>query len=88
MGETKWKDLSPIGGSGSSETNKLVVNSDTHYDFPSIGSVDVIYKAYQEQMLYQWNETEMKYEALSSTSVDINSVSLINGGNANGTTNT
>ncbi len=84
-GETSWKDLSPIGGAGSSETNKLVVNCDTHYDFPSIGSVNVIYKAYQEQMLYQWNETEMKYEPLSSTTVDINSVSLINGGNANGT---
>ena len=62
----------------------LVVNADTHYDFPSVGSVDVIYKAYKEKLIYQWNETDLKYEVLGSIQ-ELPEIELINGGNANGT---
>lgn len=65
--------------------SKSVFNAETHYDFPSVGSVDMIYKAQAEKLIYQWNPTELKYEALGSTvEVDIGDIEIINGGNANG----
>ena len=64
---------------------KGVYNADTHYDFPSVGRIDVIYKAQSEKLMYQWNPTELKYEALgASVEIDVNSVETINGGNAHG----
>lgn len=69
---------------GASEA-KSVFNAQTHYDFPSVGSVDMIYKAQAEKMIYQWNPTELKYEPLGSTAeVDIGDIEYINGGNAYG----
>ena len=69
-----WNDL-PYQGENS------VINASTHYDFPSVGRVNAIYKAEQEKLLYQWNPDELKYEQLGfGTSLEIN---LINGGNAN-----
>ena len=66
-------------------SGKGIVNADTHYDFPSVGKVDVIYKAQSERLIYQWNPTELKYEALgASAEVEIHDIELINGGNANG----
>lgn len=62
-----------------------VFNADTHFDFPSIGSIDFIYKAYKEKKVYQWNEETMVYEPLNETTID--NVKLINGGNADGTFN-
>ena len=73
-GITAWNDL-PYQGENS------VVNASTHYDFPSIGRVNAIYKAEQEKLIYQWNPDELKYEQLDfGASLEIN---LINGGNAN-----
>lgn len=64
---------------------KGVYNADTHYDFPSVGRIDVIYKAQSEKLMYQWNPTELKYEALgASVEIDVISVETINGGNAHG----
>lgn len=62
---------------------KTVFNASTHYDFPSVGSVDVIYKAESERLLYQWNVTELKYEVLGATGT-MTDIDVINGGNANG----
>jgi hypothetical protein len=77
-GITAWNDLPYIGEND-------VINAQTHYDFPSIGRVDAIYKAESEKMIYQWNPMALKYEALNNAesggSLDIN---LINGGDANG----
>lgn len=64
------------------EDAKSVFNAETHYDFPSVGSVDVIYKAQSEQMIYQWNPTELKYEPLCSA--ETKEINLINGGSASG----
>lgn len=75
-GVTAWVDLPYMG-------EESVFNAQTRYDFPSIGKEDVIYKAESEKMIYQWNPTALKYEALNSIesepSVDI---TLINGGSA------
>ena len=64
------------------ESTSNVFNANTHFDFPSIGSVNMIYKAYKEKKTYQWNAEELRYEALD---VDIlEDISVINGGAANG----
>lgn len=59
-----------------------VFNADTHFDFPSIGTVDCIYKAYKEKKTYQWNAETLTYEVLNENTIE--DVKLINGGNANG----
>lgn len=63
-GSTQWSDLSYIG-------ENEVVNAQTHYDFPSIGKQNVIYKAEDEKLIYQWNSTELKYEVLNTIESDI-----------------
>lgn len=65
-------------GSGS----QSVYNADTHYDFPSIGSISMIYKAFKEKKTYQWNPDTLKYEPLDEDKLA--EISLINGGTANG----
>lgn len=65
------------------KTEKGVYNADTHYDFPSVGSVDVIYKAQEEKLIYQWNPDDLRYDVLGS-STEITDINLIDGGNANG----
>lgn len=82
-GVTAWNDLEYIGGQGK---NSGVYNAETHYDFPSIGSVDMIYKAESERKIYQWNSTSLRYEVLSEIEITIQDLEVIHGGNANGTT--
>ena len=68
-----------------SESAKSVFNAETHYDFPSVGSIDVIYKAQSERLIYQWNPDDLKYETIGSVGGgDIGNIEIINGGNANG----
>ena len=76
-GVTAWKDLPYFG-----EDN--VINMQTHYDFPSVGKDNVIYKAESEKRLYQWNTTDLKYEIIGEVefSGDLSDVEVINGGTA------
>lgn len=76
-GSTPWNDLPYLG-----EDN--VVNKETHFDFPSVGRENVIYKAKTEKLLYQWNGTSYRYEILGemSTGGDLADVEVIHGGNA------
>lgn len=83
-GQTAWNDLAYIGGEGKSGGG--VFNAQTHFDFPSIGSVDMIYKAETERKIYQWNPINLRYEVLSEIEVTMQDLELIHGGNANGTT--
>lgn len=78
-GITSWIDL-PYMSSGDSG----VVNAQTHYDFPSIGKDNVIYKAESERSIYQWNSKSLKYELISSTEIsgDLSEIRVIHGGNA------
>ena len=78
-GKTAWNDLAYIG-----ETETSVVNAETHFDFPSIGDSNVIYKAEKEKKIYQWNSTSLIYEVISEES-KLDDIEIINGGNANGT---
>lgn len=76
-GVTAWNDLPYIGEAS-------VVNKQTHYDFPSIGRENVIYKAEAEKTIYQWNTTALKYEPIGSTEIsgDLSDIEIIHGGNA------
>lgn len=48
------------------QTSKdYIVNQPTSATFPLIGEKDVIYKAENERMLYQWNESINNYEPLN-----------------------
>lgn len=81
-GVTAWNDLDYIGG----QSGGGVFNAETHYEFPSIGSVDMIYKAESERKIYQWNPDLLKYEVLSEIEITVQDIEVIHGGNANGTT--
>lgn len=61
---------------------KEVFNANTHFEFPSIGSVDYIYKAYKEKKTYQWNAELLIYEPLNTNILE--EITMINGGNSNG----
>ena len=74
-GETPWNNLRYIG-------EEEVYNVATHYDFPSIGRANTIYKAETEQKIYQWNTAKMKYELLSDGTSAVG-IEIIHGGNAN-----
>lgn len=76
-GVTAWNDLPYIGESE-------VYNAKTHYDFPSVGRENTIYKAENEQQVYQWNTTKLVYEPLNINSGSVLDIDLIDGGNANG----
>lgn len=78
-GKTPWNELPYIG-------ENCVFNASTHYDFPSIGKANTIYKAEKEKLLYQWNPITLKYEALNvaESGGGVLDIDLINGGNANG----
>jgi len=76
-GVTAWNDLPYIG-----EDN--VINENSHYDFPSIGRENVIYKAESERLLYQWNTVDLKYEVVGEAEIsgDLADIRVINGGDA------
>ena len=58
-GIDEWLDLPYIG-----QDKTLIVNAETHYDFPAIGDANIIYKASQEKQFYQWNENTYEYEVI------------------------
>lgn len=69
---------------GMAESEKEVINAATHYDFPSIGNVNYIYKAYNEKKTYQWNEESLSYEPLDEDTLETADLEIIHGGSANG----
>ena len=77
-GSTRWLDLPYVG------ENLAVISSATHYDFPSIGKNNVIYKAETEKKIYQWNDDTLVYEVIGNVELDIGDIEIINGGSANG----
>jgi hypothetical protein len=58
-GIDEWLDLQYLG-----HDKTLIVNAETHYDFPAIGDVHIIYKASQEKQFYQWNNQTYEYEII------------------------
>lgn len=70
--------------SSSQEIEKLVINRNTRFEFPSIGSPNVIYKAEKEAQLYQWNSEKLCYEKIDVGDTINVDFEIIYGGNANG----
>lgn len=81
-GIDKWADLPYVGDGG---TASSVFNASTHFDFPSVGDENVIYKAQDEKKIYQWSDTATAYELIGVEAEDTIDIELINGGNAYGT---
>ena len=63
-GVDRWLKLKYLG-----EDKTVIVNANNRYDFPSIGDVNIIYKASQEKQLYQWNEETSDYELILSNNL-------------------
>lgn len=74
----KWEETF----SNIESADQEIINMPTRYDFPSVGDVKKIYKAQQEKKLYQWNDTEQKYEPLEAGSIE--DITVIHGGDADG----
>ena len=81
-GVKTWKELEYVGGASGTGG---VYNAKTHYDFPSVGSVNMIYKAEEEKKIYQWNNEKLYYELLNEIDITVLNLDIIHGGNANGT---
>ena len=62
-GFSPWLDLNYVG-----EDETGIYNAATHLDFPSVGKSNVIYKAQDEQKIYQWNDELGCYELLTDLS--------------------
>lgn len=78
-GLANWNALKYIDEYGTG-----VINAETHFDFPSVGNANVIYKAEKEKKIYQWNSVSLVYEVISDGN-GLEDIETINGGNANGT---
>ena len=76
-GEKAWNDLKY-------QDSNSVYEVSNFKDLPSSGVEYTIYKVSSEKALYQWNSNIAQYELLSSNK-DYNDITIINGGNANGT---
>lgn len=76
-GTSYWKDLPYIG-----EHN--IVSYATHIEFPSVGNVNYLYKANDEDMLYCWDDKEADYVIIGPAEVDGDVIDYIDGGNAFG----
>lgn len=85
-GHCRWNDLPYIGGgSGDLQEEWEVINRPTHYDFPSVGRPEAIYKAEKEKKLYQWNTSIKAYEVIcESEGGDYEEPDVIHGGGASG----
>lgn len=76
-GTTHWNDLPYIMG------DTGIANFASSDDFPTVGFPNVIYKAANEQALYQFNPDTNTYEKISD-GAGFDNIDLINGGDANG----
>lgn len=65
-GRTVWNDLPYIaGGDPTPSEVSGIVNASTHYDFPSVGNENYIYKAVAE-FLFQWGHIHQQKQCLST----------------------
>lgn len=78
-GKTAWVDLP-------SQSIAYVIDAPTKDGFPDVGDSNVLYKASEEKVVYQWNPNTEEYESLLSQKVSAEDIDIdvIDGGNANG----
>ena len=76
-GTSNWKDLPYIG-----EQN--IVSYASHNDFPSVGNVNYLYKANDEDLLYCWDDAEAVYVIIGPADANNETIDYIDGGTAFG----
>lgn len=83
--EIKWGDGTTPWRNLLSTNVEYNFDAPTVDEFPAVGSPDVIYRASEERILYQWNESLKEYEPLSCGAVEASNllIDIIDGGNAN-----
>ena len=81
-GIRRWTDLSYIGVNGTVQKDEIITVQ--HFsNLPSVGENDKLYRVISDKLLYQWGSN--KYEPLGGEgSFDPSTITLINGGDANG----
>lgn len=84
-GVHRYNELKWVGGE-EKDYKEQVVTYDNHFKFPIPGDENIIYRAKNESVLYQWDANEYKYEPLVNADVDIDisvdDIEVINGGKA------
>lgn len=60
---------------------KSVYQFDTKFDFPTLGDVNSLYIAMNENAAYRWNETDLHYYCIGRDYLELK---IISGGNADG----
>ena len=82
----KWNDLPYIGGNNSEVSGtEEIISVNLFTELPKNGESSKLYRVISNKLLYQWNSQSNNYEALGSEgSFDPSTITLINGGNANG----
>lgn len=68
-------------GSFNLPTGAIVIQKSSYLEFPNIGNSRNLYLDTTSQVIYRWDDTELRYEKASQ---DFNDITAINGGNANG----
>lgn len=58
-----------------------IIQKSSYLEFPNIGNSRNLYLDITSQVIYRWDDTELRYEKASQ---DFNDITAINGGNANG----
>ena len=76
-GTSNWKDLPYIG-----EHN--IVSYASHNDFPSVGNVNYLYKANDEDILYCWDDKGVNFVIIGPAGTNDETIDYIDGGNAFG----
>ena len=86
-GFTPWTKLPYINSSSSVTGTEEILTVTTYEELPKVGDLEKLYRVVNNKLLYQWNAMTQSYESLGGEgggSFDPSSISLINGGNANG----
>ena len=83
-GFTPWLGLSYINDVQVSGQEEIIVAT-TYADLPKMGDSAKLYRVVEDKLLYQWNNNSSSYETIGGQgSLDPTTITLINGGNANG----
>lgn len=59
----------------------IVIRKSSYLEFPNIGNSNNIYIDTTKQVIYRWDNTDLKYY---KDTQDFEDITIINGGNANG----
>lgn len=77
-----YRELDWLKIDGGNNNVKEVEIFNTHFEFPIPGDPSIIYRATNEATLYQWNDSQYKYEPLVNPDIDISDIKIIDGGRA------